>query len=343
MNLFGKTLSIVLKNVSVIQKTAPKNASFYFTLRNTSSQIIDGKKVAEEIQKELKRDIDTWVSEGHRAPSLTAILVGEDPASKKYVRNKMTAAKKVGITSKTLKLSKDLTEEELINKINELNEDPLVDGILVQLPVPEHISEKNVCNAVDPKKDVDGFHITNMGRLALNLDTLVPCTALGVIELIKRSQIDTFGKNVVVCGRSKNVGLPIALLLHSDARNECPGHEATVTLCHRHTPPEELEFFVKRADIVISATGVVNLIKPDMIKPGACIIDVGITRIPTEDGKDKIVGDVDFEGCSDVAGYITPVPGGVGPMTVAMLMSNTFKAAQLLVEEAVKVVKANGH
>ncbi|CAH1183699.1 unnamed protein product [Phaedon cochleariae] len=242
----------------------------------------------------------------------------------------MVAAKKIGITSNTLKLPVTLSEEELLSKINELNEDPSVDGILVQMPVPGHISERNVCNAVNPRKDVDGFHSTNMGKLAVNLNTFVPCTALGVVELIKRSNIRTFGKNIVVCGRSKNVGLPIALLLHSDVNNECSGYEATVTICHRHTPPEELEFFTKRADIIVSATGVVHLIKPDMVKPGACIIDVGITRTTTEDGKSKIVGDVDFEGCFEVAGHITPVPGGVGPMTVAMLMSNTFKAAKEL-------------
>ncbi|KAJ8935618.1 hypothetical protein NQ318_006461, partial [Aromia moschata] len=232
------------------------------------------------------------------------------------------------IHSKTINLPKTSTEDEIISKIKELNEDSAVDGILVQLPVPQHVSERNVCNAVDPRKDVDGFHIMNMGKLSINMDTFIPCTALGVIELIKRSNITTFGKNVVVCGRSKNVGLPIALLLHSDARNECPGMEATVILCHRHTPPEELEFFSKRADIIISATGVINLIRPHMVKPGSCIIDVGINRIQTEDGKTKLVGDVDFEGVSRIAGHITPVPGGVGPMTVAMLMYNTLKAAK---------------
>lgn len=159
------------------------------------------------------------------------------------------------------------------------------------------------------------------------MDTFIPCTALGVIELIKRSKVETFGKNVVICGRSKNVGLPISMLLHSDAKYDLPGLEATTVMCHRNTPPEQLEIFAKNADIVISATGVVNLIKPHMIKPGACVIDVGITRVQLPDGKTKLVGDVDFEGVRKVAGLITPVPGGVGPMTVAMLMKNTFKAA----------------
>ncbi|KAL3274331.1 hypothetical protein HHI36_015731 [Cryptolaemus montrouzieri] len=204
----------------------------------------------------------------------------------------------VGITSKTIKLESSATEKDILNLINKLNKDDTVDGILVQLPVPEHVSERTVCNAVDPRKDIDGFHINNMGKLCVNNETFVPCTALGVMELIKR--------------------------------NELPGLEATVTLCHRNTPREELVYFAKRADIIISATGVVNLITPDMVKPGACIIDVGITRIQTEDGKTKLVGDVDFDGVSKVAGHITPVPGGVGPMTVAMLMKNTFQAAKSL-------------
>ncbi|XP_045476180.1 bifunctional methylenetetrahydrofolate dehydrogenase/cyclohydrolase, mitochondrial isoform X2 [Harmonia axyridis] len=294
-----------------------------------AAEIIDGKKIAGEIKKELKRDIDKWMeNNNNRAPSLVAILVGEDPASKKYVQFKMQAAKEVGITSSTIKLDSSVTENELLDLINKLNKDDKCDGILVQLPVPDHVSERRLCNAVDPKKDVDGFHINNIGKLCSNVDTFVPCTALAVIELLKRSKIETFGKNVVVCGRSKNVGLPMAMLLHSDYRNELPGMEATVTMCHRNTPPDELMYFTKRADIIVSATGVVNLIKADMVKPGACVIDVGITRIPTEDGKSKIVGDVDFEGVEKIAGHITPVPGGVGPMTVAMLMKNTFQAAK---------------
>ncbi|VEN46811.1 unnamed protein product [Callosobruchus maculatus] len=296
------------------------------------AKLIDGKKIADDIHKELRQELTEWVEQGHRIPSLIAVLVGEDPASEKYVSNKMIAAKKIGIKSQTIRMPVSTSEEELLKKIDELNNDSDVDGILIQLPVPEHISERKVCQAVDPRKDVDGFHLTNIGKLTCNLDTFVPCTALGVIELLKRSHIKTFGKNVVVCGRSKNVGLPMTLLLHSDYRNELPGHEATVIMCHRNTPPEELTFFAKRADIIISATGVVNLIKPEMVKPGACIIDVGITRITTPEGKSKIVGDVDFEGCRRIAGHITPVPGGVGPMTVAMLMVNTLKAAKKLAE-----------
>ncbi|KAK9887826.1 hypothetical protein WA026_000141 [Henosepilachna vigintioctopunctata] len=295
-----------------------------------SAELIDGKKIAGDMRKVLKREIEEWVQNNNtRPPSLVAVLVGEDPASQKYVHFKMNAAKEVGITSKTINLNTSITEEELLDIVNKLNQDETVDGILVQLPLPEHVSERKICNAVDPQKDVDGFHLNNIGKLCVNKDTLIPCTALAVVELIKRSKIETFGKNVVVCGRSKNVGLPIAMLLHSDYREELPGMEATVTICHRNTPREELIYFAKRADIIISATGVVNLITPDMVKPGACVIDVGITRIKV-DGKTRVVGDVDFEGVSKIAGHITPVPGGVGPMTVTMLMKNTFQAAQCL-------------
>ncbi|XP_022900406.2 bifunctional methylenetetrahydrofolate dehydrogenase/cyclohydrolase, mitochondrial isoform X2 [Onthophagus taurus] len=301
-----------------------------------SAKLIDGKSIAKDIQNGLKLEIEEWVKIGHRAPTLHAIIIGDDPASVTYVNKKMEASKEVGIKSERIYLPKTSTEEEIIKKINELNENPQVDGILVQLPVPEAVSERNVCNAVDPKKDVDGFHILNVGKLTLNMDCFVPCTALGVIELLKWFEEDSktkiFGKNVVVCGRSKNVGLPIFNILHSDARYNLPGLESTVTLCHRHTPKEQLEMFTKSADVVISATGVVGLIKKEMIKKGACVIDVGITRITTPEGKTKLVGDVDFNGVKEVAGYLTPVPGGVGPMTVAMLMRNTFKAAKLLAQ-----------
>ncbi|CAG9767370.1 unnamed protein product [Ceutorhynchus assimilis] len=328
MTLFTRTLHL---SVRLIRVQARGSTQIHCKYSKKTANIIDGKKISAEIKAEVKKEIDQWVGQGHRRPCLIAILVGEDPASQKYVENKMIACKAVGIESKTIRLADTTEESVLLTQIDKLNQDSNVDGILVQLPVPEHICEKKVMNAVDPQKDVDGFHTINVGKLMANADTFVPATALGVIELIKRYNIPTFGKNIVICGRSKNVGLPMALLLHSDAKYELPGHEATVTLCHRHTPPEELEFFAKRADIIISATGVVNLIKPQMIKPGACVIDVGINRITTEEGKTKLVGDVDFEGVSKVAGYITPVPGGVGPMTVAMLMFNTLKAAKQLV------------
>lgn len=292
-------------------------------------QIINGRNIANEIQDGLRADISEWLKTNKRNPSLVAVLVGDDPASIKYVEKKMEAAKYVGIDSKIEKLPDTISESELISKINHLNEDVSVDGILVQLPVPQHISERNVCNAVNPIKDVDGFHFSNAGKLCLNMDTFVPCTVLAVIELLKRTGVETFAKNIVVCGRSKHIGLPLSILLHSDARNQLPGLEATVTMCHRNTPPEQLRVFTKLADIVISATGVVHLIKEDMVKQGACVVDIGMTRTKTPEGKVKLVGDVDFENVKNVAEYITPVPGGVGPVTVAMLMKNTFKAAKI--------------
>lgn len=260
------------------------------------AKIIDGKKIAGEIQDELKEKIQVWINKGHRAPQLTAILIGDDGPSRTYVKNKMIAAEKVGITSVTKNYPSDITENDLLEIIKDLNDDPNVDGILVQLPVPEHINERRVCNSVSCEKDVDGFNEKNVGRLCLDMNTLVPCTPLGVQELLKRSEIETFGKNAVVVGRSKNVGMPIAMLLHADGRNDTCAMDATVTVCHRFTPPEELKKYCLLADIIVTATGIPNLIRPDMIKPGVTIIDVGLTRITDASGKAKLVGDVDFEG-----------------------------------------------
>ncbi|XP_035791104.1 bifunctional methylenetetrahydrofolate dehydrogenase/cyclohydrolase, mitochondrial-like isoform X3 [Anopheles albimanus] len=295
------------------------------------AKLIDGKQIAADIRSELRQQISSWIAQGNRSPQLTAILIGDDPASATYVKNKMKAAEDVGIQSTTETYGNDITEEELINRIYQLNEDDTVDGILVQLPMPGHINERKVCNSVSCDKDVDGFNERNVGRLCLDMNTLIPCTPLGVQELLKRANIETFGKNAVVVGRSKNVGMPIAMLLHADGRNDTCAMDATVTICHRFTPPDELKQFCRRADIIVTATGVPGLIKADMIKKGATIIDVGITKVTNPaTGKTKLVGDVDFEGVCKVAGYITPVPGGVGPMTVAMLMKNTFIAATKL-------------
>lgn len=207
------------------------------------------------------------------------------------------AAAEVGITSETKRYPADITQIELLDLINELNEDEGVDGILVQLPLPKHINERTICDAVCCDKDVDGFNEKNVGRLCLDINSLIPCTALGVQELIKRSNIDTFGKNAVVIGRSKNVGLPIFMLLHADGRNETGAMDATVTLCHRFTPREQLKTFCRHADIIVTATGVPKIITADMVKKGAAIIDVGITRVIDEEtGKFKLVGDADYEG-----------------------------------------------
>ncbi|XP_038221966.1 probable bifunctional methylenetetrahydrofolate dehydrogenase/cyclohydrolase 2 isoform X2 [Zerene cesonia] len=295
------------------------------------AQILDGKALAKDIKDELKVKISNWVNQGNRSPSLRCIIVGEDPASHTYVANKIQAALDVGIAADTIKYDASLSQEELLAAIDALNKDDEVDGILIQLPLPRGIDERRVCNAVAPEKDVDGFHIINIGQLSLDMPTVVPATALAVVEMLKRFKIQTFGRNAVVVGRSKNVGMPIAMMLHSDRNHDSGlGMDATVTICHRYTPREQLELFCRNADIVITATGVPKLIKADMIKPGATVIDVGITRITTEQGKTKLVGDVDYENVSKIAGAITPVPGGVGPMTVAMLMQNTFQVAQRL-------------
>uniref|UniRef100_A0AAG5DF07 methenyltetrahydrofolate cyclohydrolase n=1 Tax=Anopheles atroparvus TaxID=41427 RepID=A0AAG5DF07_ANOAO len=321
--------------------TAPESTSNIRMLHSSTqvkdslgkmAKLIDGKQIASEIRAELREQIVLWKTQGHRAPQLTAILIGDDPASATYVNNKMKAAEDVGINSKTERYSANITEEELISRIQQLNEDEEVDGILVQLPVPGHINERKVCNTVSCDKDVDGFNERNVGRLCLDMNTLIPCTPLGVQELIKRAEIETFGKNAVVVGRSKNVGMPIAMLLHADGRNDTCAMDATVTICHRFTPLEELKRFCRSADIIVTATGVPGLITADMVKEGAAVIDVGITRVNDPvTGKTKLVGDVDFEGVRKVAGSITPVPGGVGPMTVAMLMKNTVVAAKNLV------------
>lgn len=289
--------------------------------------VIDGKKIANEIQTELRTTVNNWTNEGKKRPKLVTIIVGNDPASKVYVERKVKAANFVGIENYTIHLEEDKTQQDLIKEIDILNKDDTVDGILVQLPLTKGMNEREVCQAIVPSKDVDGFHLENLGSLALSSNGIVPATALAVKELIIRSNIETFGKNAVVVGRSKHVGLPIALLLHADSKDEKDALDMTTTICHRHTPHTELEKFTKLADLVVVAAGIPGLITKEMIKPGACVIDVGITRVKIGD-KCRLMGDVDFENVRDVAGHITPVPGGVGPMTVAMLMRNTVFAAK---------------
>ncbi|XP_046697625.1 bifunctional methylenetetrahydrofolate dehydrogenase/cyclohydrolase, mitochondrial isoform X2 [Silurus meridionalis] len=293
--------------------------------------VISGKKLARQIRDEARVDVEKWVSAGNRRPHLSVLLVGDNPASHSYVINKTRAAADVGITSETILKPSSISEEELMELIDKLNSDHRVDGLLVQLPLPEHIDERRICNAVSPDKDVDGFHVVNVGRLCLDQSSMLPATPWGVWEIIKRTGIPTLGKNVVVAGRSKNVGMPIAMLLHTDGRHERPGGDATVTISHRYTPKDQLRQHTQIADIIVAAAGIPNLITADMIKEGAAVIDVGINRIQDPlTGKDRLVGDVDFEGVRKKASYITPVPGGVGPMTVAMLMINTIKAAKNL-------------
>ncbi|XP_049741955.1 bifunctional methylenetetrahydrofolate dehydrogenase/cyclohydrolase 2, mitochondrial isoform X3 [Elephas maximus indicus] len=405
--------------------------------------IISGTEMAKQIQKEIQRGVESWISLGNRRPHLSIILVGDNPASHMYVRNKIRAACTVGICSELILKPKSVSQEELLDITDQLNMDPRVSGILVQLPLPDHVDERTVCNGITPEKDVDGFHIINIGRLCLDQHSLIPATASAVWEIIKRTGIETFGKNVVVAGRSKNVGMPIAMLLHTDGDHERPGGDATVTIAHRYTPKEQLKIHTQLADIIIVAadfltfrsyifntkaldslvlkpgsekpkehlascrapaippalfnysfmsdsscetkksfslsapqnsssvnednggcmkipswssnchsqkvsrelgshlhwnlllnafSGIPKLITSDMVKERAAVIDVGINYVQDPvTGKTRLVGDVDFEAVRKKASFITPVPGGVGPMTVAMLLKNTLLAAKKII------------
>ncbi|XP_061674301.1 bifunctional methylenetetrahydrofolate dehydrogenase/cyclohydrolase, mitochondrial-like [Syngnathoides biaculeatus] len=291
--------------------------------------VISGAALARQLHREIQRDVEELVAQGNMRPHLGVVFVGDDPASRTYVRNKTRAASTLGISSDTVLRPSSVSQEELLDLIDKMNRDWRVSGLLVQLPLPEHINERAVCNAIAPEKDVDGFHIVNIGKLCLDQRSMVPATPAAVWEIIKRSGIETVGKNVLVAGRSKNVGMPIAMLLHTDRSHERPGGDATVTIAHRCTPRERLKQLTSLADIIIAAAGVPGLITADMVKESAAVIDVGINRIvDPETGKLRLIGDVDFEGVKQKASFITPVPGGVGPMTVAMLMKNTVTAAR---------------
>ncbi|KAE8630904.1 hypothetical protein XENTR_v10001011 [Xenopus tropicalis] len=277
-----------------------------------------------------RRVVGTWSRSGFIYRGWSRKLLDYRSSCKYGLEGLQTT--RLSISSEVILKPSKISEEELLDVISKLSNDSSVSGLLVQLPLPEHINERAICNAVVPEKDVDGFHIVNIGRLCLDQWSIIPATAAAVWEIIKRTGIETFGKNVVVAGRSKNVGMPISMLLHTDGRHERPGGDATVTITHRYTPKDLLKSHTQLADIIIVAAGIPKLITSDMIKEGATVIDVGINHI--EDpvtGKTIIVGDVDFEGVKEKAGFITPVPGGVGPMTVAMLLKNTLLAAKKLV------------
>ena len=283
--------------------------------------ILDGKKTSADIKNEIASEVKSITLRGDRPPHLAALIVGNDGASLTYVGSKVKACEKVGFDSTLLSLPESISEQELLNKVYELNNDNKIDGYIVQLPLPEHIDTQKVLMAVDPKKDVDGFHPTNFGKMALKLPTFISATPNGIMELLKRYKVSTEGKHTVVIGRSDIVGKPISILMGLKTN---PGN-STVTLAHSRT--NNIENLIKQADIVISALGVPNFIKDYMIKDGAIVIDVGITRVPDDSIKGyKIVGDVDFENVSKKSSFITPVPGGVGPMTIAMLLTNTLQA-----------------
>ena len=284
--------------------------------------IIDGKKIASLIKEEIKNQVEEIISKGERAPHLAAVLVGDDGASLTYVSNKVASCKQVGFKSSLITLPYEIEEEKLLSEITRLNEDKEIDGFIVQLPLPKHIDGDKVLLAINPKKDVDGFHPTNFGKMALDMETFVPATPYGIIELLERYNIDTNGKHTVVIGRSNIVGRPISILMSRKAK----WGNSTVTVVHSRT--KNLEFFTKNADIVISALGVPNFLKANMVKDGVVIIDVGITRVKDLNKTKGYVlkGDVDFDSVKEKASYITPVPGGVGPMTIISLLQNTLKA-----------------
>lgn len=285
------------------------------------AKILDGLKVSKEIKKEIGVEVQKIVAGKHRPPHLVAILVGKNGASMTYVKNKIKDCEEVGFKSTLVDFPSTVSEAELLEKIDELNKSKDVDGFIVQLPLPKQIDQEKIIMAIDPRKDVDGFHPENFGKMALEMDTFLPATPFGILTLLERYQIDTKGKHCVIIGRSRIVGKPMSILM---GRKDFPGN-STVTLTHSYTP--HIEDFTKKADIVITALGDPNFLKGDMIKQGAIIIDVGITRVDDDSEKGyKLVGDVDFASCEKIAEAITPVPGGVGPMTRAMLMKNTLLA-----------------
>ncbi len=288
-----------------------------------SAKIISGTETAKQIREELKTEVAELKEKHGVVPGLVTILVGEDPASVSYVTAKNKTAHNLGIHSEQVTKPADISEEELLALIDQYNKDPKIHGILVQLPLPKHINEARVLYAIDPDKDVDGFHPVNVGKMMLGEPCFLPCTPHGILELLVRAGVETSGAEVVVIGRSNIVGKPIANLM----LQKRPAGNATVTLCHTRT--KDLAFHTKRADIIIAAVGVPKMVTADMVKEGVVIIDVGVNRIgKTESGKAILAGDVDFEAVKEKAAAITPVPGGVGPMTITMLMKNTVQAAK---------------
>ena len=288
------------------------------------TQILDGKATSLAIEAELTEDVNSRLAKGLKRPHLAAILVGDNPASRAYVGHKVKACARVGFESTLVEKPTSITEDELLQTVQELNDNPDVDGFIVQLPLPDHIDDQRVLEAVLPSKDVDGFHPVNAGRMALDLPCFLPATPMGIVSLLDRAGIDTQGKHAVILGRSSIVGTPMALLLR---RNGVPGN-CTVTVCHSRT--QDLAAHTRRADILVAAIGRAHFVTADMVKEGAVVIDVGINRIPdtTKKSGSRLTGDVDYDAVAPKCSWITPVPGGVGPMTIASLMQNTLQACQ---------------
>jgi len=284
-----------------------------------AATIIDGKAVARDVRAEVAAGVEEFTKAHGFPPGLAVVIVGDDPASRVYVDSKKKMCRALGIYSEEHALPVATTQRELLDLIERLNNDPRIHGILVQLPLPGHLDEGEVLEAIDPRKDVDGFHPVNVGKLLVGAECFVPCTPAGILELIRRTGVEIKGKRAVVVGRSNIVGKPVAILLLAE--------HATVTVCHSRT--RDLPAVCREADILVVAIGKPEMIDASYIKPGAVVIDVGVNEVGTsESGKRKLVGDVDFDSAVEVAGYITPVPGGVGPMTIAMLMRNTLEAAR---------------
>ena len=289
-------------------------------------KLIDGKKISKDILNEIRVKVESRLENGKKVPHLAAILVGNDGPSQTYVNSKIKACNKVGFNSSLFKFESSITEANLINEINKINENEDIDGFIVQLPLPENINQDNILNKINPNKDVDGFHPLNYGKMALGVDTFLPATPAGIMELIKRYNIDTNGKNCLVIGRSQIVGRPISILLSQNNKFA----NATVTVAHSRS--NNLKKLCLASDIIISAIGIPEFLKSEMVKDNTTIIDIGISRIKDENSLKgyKIVGDVDFSSFKDKKGLITPVPGGVGPMTIAMLLKNTLRACEIM-------------
>lgn len=287
-------------------------------------QQLDGKQTSLDIQQEIAEEVKALLESGTKKPHLAAILVGNNGASETYVGAKVKACDRVGFDSTLLRFDENITEEELVVEVQKVNADPSIDGLIVQLPLPNHINEMTITETILPAKDVDGFHPQNIGKMVLNLPTFLPATPAGIVELIKRYKIETEGKHCVVVGRSHIVGSPMSILM---ARNSYPGN-CTVTLTHSRT--KNLKEICQTADILIVALGRAEFITADMVKAGACVIDVGISRVKSDKTKSgwKLKGDIDYDNVAPKSGYITPVPGGVGPMTIAMLLKNTLHAVK---------------
>ncbi len=287
-----------------------------------SGNVIDGRAIAAAVRRDVRAEVEAWTARGRRAPFLAVVLVGDDPASASYVRGKMKASDEVGVESTTIRRERSIGEDELLGIVNDLNQDAGVDGILVQLPLPEHVDERKIIHAIDPRKDVDGFHPENVGRLLIGDPAFVSATPAGIMELLRRSDIETSGRHAVILGRSNIVGKPIAALLMQR------GTDATVTVCHSRT--RNVADVVRSADLLVAAIGRPHFVTADMVQDGVDVIDVGINRVDdaSRERGYRLVGDVDFEHVRKKAAHITPVPGGVGPMTIGMLLQNTLAAAR---------------